>query len=69
MDRGNTFLRLMRCFRCMIIEDDPNESISPRKSPIKQEMTPVPVYLEPPGTIEKEDTQSSGSDDDWVITD
>ncbi len=70
MSKGVTFLRLMRCFRCMIIETEESVSEPPVQS---TETAPEPpkqqVYMEPPGVVEPLALNSTDSDDDWVITD
>ena len=67
MYRGNTFLRLMRCFKCMIIEDEPNEPSSQKKTSVESPIRRAEVYLEPPGRVEPNEVMSSDSEDDWVI--
>lgn len=58
--KESTFLRLMRCFQCMLIEEEFPEPESPVEVPGPREV----VYLKPPGIVEPQ----SSDDDDWVIT-
>ncbi len=69
MYRENTFLRLMRCFRCMIIEDEPDEPASPKKIATTVSAIRVNVDMEPPGIVESKEVILSDSDDDWVLAD
>ena len=62
--RENTFLRLMRCFQCMIIDEEFTDPESLSETPIEVSVPRVVVYLKPPGIVE---TQTS-DDDDWIIT-
>ena len=70
MDKGTTFIRLMRCFRCMLIDteeppEDDSLSVETMSSPIVKERP----ELRPPGIIEPSPPISDSDSDGWVLAD